>query len=64
MLSRRNMFRFSGAAAVAAVAVAVFPEFANAEPAQELVYRETAKPYGKGTYAYRTGTDHKPKKKL
>lgn len=63
MLSRRNMFRFSGAAAVAAVAVAVFPEFANAEPAQELVYRETAKPYGKGKYGYRTGTYQREKKR-
>ncbi|PXX71582.1 hypothetical protein DFR70_1011016 [Nocardia tenerifensis] len=31
MLSRRNIFRFSGAAAVVAVATAAFPEFAAAD---------------------------------
>lgn len=55
MFSRRSMFRYSGAGALAALATAVFPEFGRAEaPRPERPgHGDTSRAHGYDTYGNR-----------
>ncbi|WP_280263258.1 hypothetical protein [Nocardia wallacei] len=59
MVSRRNLFRYTGVAAAAAAATVVFPELASAETLQrQQGYRMgSRKRQGYGTYGYGYGND-------